>query len=150
MNKRFFYLGLIFVLLIFTSCASMPTKKNRDLVISGYAVNEQDFGGCERWYVVDKYNYDDFIEEVRIQVGYFRSNNIGFVLYENGTIGEEAYFSRQGLDLRWDWGSYERDGSSKYRYCFVIEPDGTGLYYDFSTSENGVSKPRGIYKCEKF
>ena len=55
-----------------------------------------------------------------------------------------------GLDLRWDWGSYYRDGSSRYRYSFVIEPDGIGLYYDFSTSTDGVSKPRGIYKVHKF
>ena len=78
------------------------------------------------------------------------NNFLGFILYDDGTIGEEAYFQREGLDLRWDWGSYYRDGKNKYRYSFVIEPDGTGLYYDFSTSENGISKPRGFYKVKKF
>jgi len=43
-----------------------------------------------------------------------------------------------------------RDGIEKYRYAFVIEPDGTGLYYDFSTSEDGTAKPRGIYRVYKF
>ena len=122
----------------------------RLLSLNGYTISETNFGGIERWYAVDKYNYDSLVDEVRFQVGYFRENNIGFVLYGNGTTGEEAYFSRQGLDLRWDWGSYYRDGSSRYRYSFVIEPDGTGLYYDFSTSTDGVSKPRGIYKVHKF
>lgn len=145
--KKTFLTSIICILsLIVTSCVSMPTEKNRDLIISGYS----DFGGCERWYAIDKYNYDEFIEEVRFQVGYFNSNNIGFVLYEDGIIGEVANFSRQGLDLRWDWGDYERDGSSRYRYSFVIQPDGTGFYYDFSISENGVAKPRDIYKCKKF
>ena len=75
---------------------------------------------------------------------------MGFVLYGDGTTGEEAYFFRQGLDLRWDWGTYYRDGESKYRYAFIIEPDGTGLYYDFSTSTDGIASPRSSYKCKKF
>ena len=32
----------------------------------------------------------------------------------------------------------------------ITKSDGTGLYYDFSTSTDGVSKPRGIYKVHKF
>lgn len=137
--------------LLFISCASMPTtSRDRQLSLNGYSVSESDFGGVERWYAVDKYNYDSFIDEVRFQVGYFKNNNIGFILYGNGVVGEEAYFSRQGLDLRWDWGNYERDGESKFRYSFVIEADGTGLYYDFSTSKDGTAKPRGIYKVHKF
>lgn len=62
--------------------------------------------------------------------------------------GVEAYFSRDGLNLRWDWGS---DGyGTNFKYSFIIEPDGTGLYYDFSTSKDGTAKPRGIYKVRKF
>ncbi|MBO4640157.1 MAG: hypothetical protein J5710_10420 [Treponema sp.] len=129
----------------------MPSSaRDRILILDGISISETAFGGVERWYAVDKYNYDSFVDEVRFQVGYFKENNIGFVLYGNGTEGEEAYFSRQGLDLRWDWGSYSRDGSDRFRYSFVIEPDGTGLYYDFSTSTDGTSKPRGIYKVRKF
>lgn len=137
--------------MILFSCVTAPSMtKDRQLLLNGYTLSETDFGGVERWYAVDKYNYDSLIEVVRFQVGYFKDNNLGFVLYENGTTGEEANFSREGLDLRWDWGSYYRDGAGRYRYAFVIEPDGTGLYYDFSTSTNGVSKPRGIYKVRKF
>ena len=150
--KNRFVLGIsILILITLTSCTSMPiTSRDRLLSLNGYTISETNFGGIERQYAVDKYNYDSLVDEVRFQVGYFRENNIGFVLYGNGTTGEEAYFSRQGLDLRWDWGSYYRDGSIRYRYSFVIEPDGTGLYYDFSTSTDGVSKPRGIYKVHKF
>lgn len=151
MRRLLFYIVVCFLTIFLISCVSMPTiEKNRNLTISGCSINEQDFGGCERWYAVDKYNYDDLIEKVRFQVGYFKENNIGFILFDDGTVGEEAFFSRAGLNLRWDWGSNERDGSTYYRYSFVIEPDGTGLYYDFSISDDGVAKPRGFYKCKKF
>lgn len=143
---------LVVTEVLICSCASVPREKNRELILGDISVSESDFGGVERWYAVDKYNYSsfNFVEEIRFQVGYFKNNSIGFILYENGTIGETAYFSRDGLNLRWDWGNHYRDGSSRYRYSFVIEPDGTGFYYDFSTSADGTSKPRGIYKVRKF
>lgn len=151
LSRLIFGLALAF---IFEGCASVPTNAGkRELNLSGISVSETDFGGTVRWYAVDKYNYDDFIEEIRFQVGYFNNDNsMGFILYGNGTDGELAYFSRQGLDLRWDWGSYisPKNGESAFRYAFVIEPDSTGLYYDFSTSTDGTSKPRGIYKVHKF
>lgn len=80
---------------------------------------------------------------VRFQVGYFIENNVGFILYEDGTVGELAYFHRDGLNLRWDWG----EGGV---YAFVIEPDGTGLYYNFSASKDGTAKPSGIYQVRQF
>lgn len=127
----------------------MPaTSRARQLYLSGYSLSETDFGGVERWYAVDKYNYDSLINEVRFQVGYFKENDIGFILYGTETIGEEAHFSRDGLNLRWDWGS-DSYGTS-YKYSFVIEPDGTGLYYDFSASKDGTAKPRGFYKVHTF
>lgn len=126
------------------------TPRNRNLILDNYHVSENDYGGVERWYAVDKYNLGSAAHKVRFQVGYFKENLIGFILYEGGIVGEEVVFSRQGLDLRWDWGSYYRDGSFKFRYSFVIEPDGTGLYYDFSTSKDGTAKARGVYKTYKF
>ena len=57
-----------------------------------------------------------------------------------------ANFQVAGLNLRWDFGSNE--GRGAYRYAFVIEPDGTGAYYDFETSEDGRAKPRQIFECQ--
>lgn len=147
-NKICPFLILFFLIIVFSSCVAMPpTPRDRKLTLSGLEYSETDHGGVERWYVVDKYNYDELIEEVRFQVGYFKDANIiGFILYEKGTTGEIAFFSREGLDLRWDWGAY----GDSFRYSFVVEPDGTGLYYDFSTSSDGSAKPRGIYKVYKF
>lgn len=149
MKNKFLWLLVVALLLVFSSCASMPsTSRDRVLSIGEYSIPETAFGGVERWYAVDKYNYDSLVDEVRFQVGYFIENKIGFVLYGNGTMGVEAYFSRDGLNLRWDWGS---DGyGSSFKYSFIIEPDGTGLYYEFSASKDGTAKPRGIYKVRKF
>ena len=119
MKKLIASLFVVVISFAFFSCASMPTSRDRQLSLSGYTVFESDFGGVERWYAVEKYNYDSLVDEIRFQVGYFKENNIGFVLYGNGTTGEEAYFSRQGLDFRWDWGNNYRDGSDRYRYTFV-------------------------------
>lgn len=73
--------------------------------IGEYSIAEADFGGIERWYAVDKYNYDSFVDEVRFQVAHFLEHKTVFVLYGNGFTGIEAYFSRDCLNLRWDWGS---------------------------------------------
>lgn len=149
MKKTIFYFLSILISLCLFSCASVPSfSKDRVLTLSGVPVLETDYGGVERWYAVDKYNYDSLVDEVRFQVGYFiDDNSFGFILYGKGTTGEEAYFSRDGLNLRWDWG---HDGIKGYMYSFIIEPNGTGLYYDFSTSKDGIAKPRGIYKTKKF
>ena len=145
---------LIFLVITYSIVLNACTSKyiddaprDRKLQINGILIPETKFGGVERWYAIDKYGQSN---KVRFQVGYFKKNQTGFILYEGGTIGEEAVFLRQGLDLRWDWGNDYRDGSSGYRYSLVIQPDGTGLYYDFSTSSNGLSKPRGIYEMRKF
>jgi len=170
--KRNFFIALTFITFIVLSFACASTdgisttsnysgssssstaysynspKKNlsntRQLTLDTYSISETDLGGVERWYAVDKYSSNS---AVRLQVGYFKERTIGFVLYEDGTVGVEARFSRQGLDLRWDWGS---DGANGYNYAFVIQPDGTGLYYDFSTSTDGKAKPREFYKMVKF
>ena len=149
--KKFYLLTFVFfITLILISCASIPSDRNRQLFLTnGYTISESEHGGVERWYAVDKYNYDSLSDEIRFQVGYFRDDNIlGFILWGTGTTGESAFFSRQGLDLRWNWGF---NGSIyDFNYSFIIRPDGTGLYYDFSTSTDGTAKPRGIYKVHKF
>lgn len=76
---------------------------------------------------------------------------MGFVLYDGGYTGTFTEFKRQGLELRWDWDwEYsERLDRSGYRYALVITEGKSGLYYDFSTSEDGTAKPRSTYKVHK-
>jgi hypothetical protein len=69
---------------------------------------------------------------------------LGFVLYEGTNTGDYTEYSQRGLSHRWNWGS--QDGG----YSFVIKPDGTGLFYDFSTAEDGMKdKADDVYKCSK-
>ena len=119
------------------------TPRNRILHLGELEISESDFGGVERWYAYNE-GYalfgDSYESKVIFQVGFFKDTKVGFILYEDGTTGELAEFSRQGLDLRWNWGLYS----------VIIKPDGSGSYYDFSTSVNGIASPRDRYKMRKF
>ncbi len=155
--KKMCFLPLALISIFLFSCMTMPAIENagnRELFLDGIAIKEWAWTGSEEcWYAVDNYNNDDLIDKVRFQVGYLKGKTgelWGFILWDDGTVGELANFSREGIDLRWDWGSCERDGQSRYRYCFVIQPDGTGLYYDFVTSKDGFANPRRQYKTKKF
>lgn len=51
-------------------------------------------------------------------------------------------FQVAGLNRRWDWGELQQ-------YAFVIEPDGTGAYYNFSFfGLLGDAKPSQIFECQ--
>jgi hypothetical protein len=68
---------------------------------------------------------------------------LGFVLYEGTNKGQYTFYARKGLNHRWDWGP-------EGKYSFIIKPDGTGLFYDFTTAKDGSKdKADDIYKCTK-
>lgn len=145
MEKNILYIFCLIVISLFTSCLSIPASAvssgSRTLILNEVPISESDTdNGFTAWYCVD-YVYGI---SVLVEVGYFYKNGsqYGFILYDGGYIGELTYFSRDGLNYRWDWGE-------KFQYSFIIKPDGTGLYYDFSTSKDGISKPRDIYKAYK-
>jgi len=94
----------------------------------------------ERWFLLEDTYSHRTSNKVLFQVGYFKENQLGFVLYEGGSVGIKAHYYRDGLNRRWDWGLYS----------VIIKPDGTCLYYDFSTSKDGTAKPRDFYKAYKF
>ena len=66
---------------------------------------------------------------------------------EFGNVTQDAAFRVLGLELRWDFG---RDDEGVHRYAFVIKPDGTGQYVDFTrtTSPNDTAYPSQTYTCE--
>ena len=45
-----------------------------------------------------------------------------------------AVYYVQGIDRRWDFGD-------ELKYTFVVRPDGSTLYYDFSRAEEGEEIP---------
>ena len=120
---------------------SATTSGPRTIIIARDTISEIGVGGIKSWYC------KDYITEgpILVELGYFGDptfDGIGFILYDGGYSGEPTLHERNGLDHRWDWGS------DSPNYSFVITPDGTGLYYDFSTVPKGEkTKPSAIYKC---
>ena len=52
-----------------------------------------------------------------------------------------ALFRITGFERRWDFGE-------EMKYAFIINPDGSGAYYDFSPVEEGeTTKPSQLYDC---
>ena len=82
-----------------------------------------------------------------VEVGFFggrKQKGLGFILYDGGYTGEYTYYYRQGTNHRWDWGPNEND------FSFLIKPDGTGLYYDFTGSPDGTTtKAEQVYQSHK-
>jgi hypothetical protein len=70
---------------------------------------------------------------------------------ETGTINvagvtHQATYQVQGFDRRWDFGLQD-DGS--YNYAFVLKPDGTAIYYDFSNAEAGeIISGSQVFSCK--
>ena len=88
----------------------------------------------------------DYVNPTRtlVEVGilYLLDDPVGLVLYDGGNTGTDATHRREGLNRVWTWGPNNND------FLFVIKPDGTGLYYDFSKVPVGeTKKPEEVYKC---
>jgi hypothetical protein len=130
------------------SCASIlrpPSATStgpRSIILDDEVISEKDVGGFTSWYCRD-YVYEE--RGVLLEFGYFNDPKfagLGFILYDGGYTGEFTLYQRTGVEHRWDWGPNDTD------YSFVIKPDGTGLYYDFSNTPKGESiKARDVYKC---
>ena len=52
---------------------------------------------------------------------------------------QKASFQIRGFNRRWDFGT-------EYKYAFIIRPNKSGAYFDFTTSSN--SAPSQLFKCE--
>jgi hypothetical protein len=58
-------------------------------------------------------------------------------------VTHHAQFQIEGFDRRWDFGSI----SDPFRYAFVIQPNGSALYYDFGGESK--AKARNIMHCRQ-
>ncbi|ADK81925.1 hypothetical protein [Sediminispirochaeta smaragdinae] len=152
MEKIIEKITVSFLILILFSCTSFPALNPpasatqtgpRTIILNGEEISEEDVGGFISWYG------QDFIEAgpIIVEVGFFGDPNLeglGFILYDGGFTGELTYYRRTGLEHRWDWGPNETD------YAFVIQTDGTGLYYDFTKVKKGKSTTASaVYICHK-
>jgi len=115
----------------------------RTIILNDKAVSENDVGGFISWYCQD-YSEDG---PILLEVGFFgdpKLKKFGFILFDGGNSGEKTHYMRAGLNHRWDWGP---NGAE---YAFVIQPDGKGLYYDFTAVSKGESTTASsVYKCHQ-
>lgn len=140
----------VFISILVISCvpirpASFTDEGPRTIQLGTQFYSEADLGKFVSWACKEPNNG----REIKVEVGYFHSPKFegkGFVLFDGGYKGELTSYRRTGLEHRWDWG-----GKSKNEYPFVIQTDGTGLYYDFTIlKEKSPTDPRADYKCSKW
>jgi hypothetical protein len=156
MKKYTVLTGLaVFVSLI--SCATYPAlmppasateSGPRTLILDGETVTEEEVGGFISWWG------NDFIHGGRIlvEVGFFGGRKLegkGFLLFDGGYTGIFTTYHRDGINHRWNWGTHKYD-SSAYAYAFIIKPNNTGHYVDFSSVKPGTTiETTQLFKCYK-
>ncbi len=134
MNAKSFTLTLCAAFaLTFISCATTqkaehPEQKSdkppRTITVNGIAIYEDmTDSGFSSWTCTD--SSDSGLAP--FEVGFFseRETRYGYVSYDEGQTAQLAFFIREGLDLRWDFGP-------ENVFRVVIKPDGTAYFYDFT------------------
>ena len=91
------------------------------------------------------FSTSDFFREnvlVRLTREMKRGVDLGSGEVSVAGVTHDARFEVAGIDRRWDFGG-------DMQYAFVIQPDGSGAYYDFSTVEDGGrTGPSQQFGCE--
>ena len=144
MNVIKYNLLLLSLVLFLTGCAQMTKRDTiRTITLDGESYSENKLGQFVSWGCRDSVHRGNIL----VEVGNLHDTNFtaleGFVLYDGTDTGSRGTYLRQGLNLLWNWGY-------KGQYAFILEPDGTGLFYDFSNTKEGESKKAdSVYKCSK-
>lgn len=119
---------------------SIPPPSFRTISLDNSNYSEEEYGPFETWLC------SDYISgrRVIVEVGRFEPPNFsekGFILYDNTSSGELTSYQRRGVNRRWDWGP-------NAEYTFILKPDGTGLFYDFTNqSTNESIRASNVFKC---
>ena len=73
--------------------------------------------------------------------------NTGYGLIQFAGAHHLAMYELQGFNHRWDFGRNAEDNGTNY--AFIIKPDGTALYVDFSSSAEGEkTQASQVYVCK--
>ena len=138
----------VIAMLSYTACTTMPFRTEpRSIILSGKTYSETYIREFVYWRCEDFVSRSDtlFGPRTLFELGILTNSKLsasGFVLYDGGNSGELTNYERRGINHRWDWGP---NGAE---FAFTIKPDGTGLFYDFSSTQSGERiKPSGMYKC---
>ncbi len=135
---------MLIISFLLQSCTTAPPSTNqgpRTIILNGTTFSEDELGRITSWRCVDYIRGNQTL----VEVGYFSKPDylgVGFILYDGSYSGTPTVYRREGINHRWDWGADNDD------YAFIIKPDGTGTYIDFSSGSVGGRKtPDDIYKC---
>ena len=136
----------VIAMLSYTACTTMDYSTGpRSIILDGEAYSETVTGKFVYWNCKDSVSSSSTLfDRTLVQPGFFTNSMFsgsGFILYDGSNSGELTHYARKGINHRWDWG---RGGG----FAFIIEPDGTGLFYDFSSAQPGERrKHSSLYKC---
>lgn len=145
--KKLYPLAILFsVFSLLTSCSSLSTqstpKTPRVVTINSETYTESEFTSWRCY-------KNQLSSKVLAEVGYLNLKNDdmnGFILFDGGDAGELVTYKRAGLNHRWNWEKV----NDNYKYSFVIDPEGSGSYYDFTNAERGRTiDAKETYKCRK-
>ena len=64
----------------------------------------------------------------------------------NGLPEQVTEFRIDGVDRRWNWGARD-DG--RFKYSFIISPDGVGTSYNFFEGETSTKPSNFFHECRK-
>ena len=137
----------VIAMLSYTACTTMPySTGSRSIILNGKAYNETDIGKFVSWRCKDYVSDSNALFEFTLfELGKFTNSELsesGFVLHDGGNSGELTNYARRGINHSWYWGPNGNE------FNFIIKPDGTGLFYDFTSARSGERiKPSGMYKC---
>lgn len=143
--KKFVLLFIIFSSILMTSsCNTLPPSTISPRIIT---IDNKQYTESE--YTIWRCYKNLLSSKVLVEVGHLTNQEAdmnGFILFEGGNVGKLVSHKRAGLNLRWNWDK----AGEKYKYAFVIDPEGNGAYYDFSSSNNNVQQDaKQTYKCKK-
>ncbi len=126
-------LRLVVCVALMGSCIFVQTKESSSTT-------------TEKWQCFDLWDSYEKTALVKLTRTIEKDERSGFGEVLVAGVTHKALFRVEGLNRRWDFGKETRTGA--YSYAFVIEPDGTGVYLDFSHVEPGVQiKGSQFFNC---
>ena len=92
---------------------------------------------------------DYFIDREPVLVVAMHGDSDSGTIEVAGTTQETSFWI-EGFDRRWDFGPRLGPDNLNRRFSFVIHPDGSAIYVDFTTAdENGRAQASQKYACRK-
>ena len=126
MKKGLLTFGILTALAIFDAQAQSPQE----------LINEN-------WHCYGRRDFGEKTVLVKLTRILKAGSNTGIGTVSVAGVTYFALFKLAGFKRQWDFGKGERPN-----YSFVIQPDGTGGYYDFSRLKPGEgTNPHSFYKC---